>query len=195
VSSETGMSMAWRRLADRLPAYYRREGGASLESWLEPAEELSAELRRAVGSADERVAAALARLLPRAGAEERRGSWPAAGTAAAVAAWFGAEGPPPRIWSGLSLEETEGGRLLVVQGLRRAAVLAWMREAPPSALRPPPPGLLPAGMLVQAVVLARELRPTPPVPGACLEGRIIWGEGAEAVRAPADRVASPEGDP
>ena len=169
-----------RRLFDDLPGVYRRHGGRVLERYLDLAGSLVDPLRADVV---ELVAARAPELLARFGIE----SLAAAGVGSVATARelvlrlarSGSEPalPPPVVWPGRVLEETDAGELVVRPSAgSRAVVLAWSRADVPTT-----PGSLdldeddlPGGVAVQAALVDSRPFNGVPVPGTSLCGVVFW---------------------
>jgi hypothetical protein len=164
----------------RFPAFYR-ENPAILEPLVDAAEEMILDLRALLSRTEERidkgVPALWDRLLdrPEAIAGGRRSRME--GTAAAVAAWLeGRFGALPAIWSAMEARPHPAGGISFRSTWFPSAVVAWEKTAFPEAPGDIsiPEDLLPAGVPVRAVVLARLPGARRPRTGERLPGEIVW---------------------
>jgi hypothetical protein len=162
------------------PAFYRENPGI-LEPLVEAAEEMLSEIRTALSMAEERLERGIPhvwdRILdrpePLAGATSRR----MAGTAAGVSRWLEARhGAAPAVWAGVAALPHPAGGVIIRAARSLSAVVAWEKTAFPEAPGEIsiPEDLLPAGVPVQAVVLARMPAARRPRSGERLHGEVVW---------------------
>jgi hypothetical protein len=178
-------------LIGRLPAFYR-ENPEVLEPLVDAAEEMIADLRTALSRAEARlereIPAAWDRILDRPDLLGCEASSRDAGTAGGLARWLRIRfGAAPVLWAALEARPHAAGGVVFRSTSWPSAVVAWEKTAFPEA-----PGeiaipgeLLPAGVPVRAVVLARMPQGRRPRSGERVPGEIVWSRPGIAGECPA----------